>query len=444
MSIEQNEYKNDNLQVTVSRHPGSKIKLQITVSPLGSQAAYKQAIKTINKEVTLPGFRKGKAPDQFVVQNYKKQVDQEWQDVLVNTAFQEALELVKIYPFGKNSVQRPQIKEASQENGAQIVIEYEAEPEVPEVNLQELTLKKVEERPLDPKQIEDVIVQIQLSHAKWDDMADQPISEGDYVDLDIDNLDEGFEICKGTRFAVEKGKMGTWLYNLLIGKRVNDVVEGMSELDHSHAESCNDPTHDHSHDEDFKATKCKITVKGHQKANLPVLDDELAAKAGAPNVEELKIRIEKSLKKREQDRVKDEQRRQIEKQLTEKYHFDIPASLTKEEIQHRISHALSHINKEGMTEAEYEQKAKEVSSKVVHDLENAYRLFFIESKIAKDHKIDVSQEEIMQEFMNQMVSQETSIISQSMQPEEIRSRLYSFLVTQKAKDFLVQNAKPLD
>lgn len=63
------------------------------------------------------------------------------------------------------------------------------------------------------------MTQIQLSNAQWENVADQPIVEGDYVDLDIDNLDEGFEICRQSRFVVEKGKMGTWLVNLLIGKK---------------------------------------------------------------------------------------------------------------------------------------------------------------------------------------------------------------------------------
>lgn len=445
MSTQQNEYKNDNLHVTVSREPGSKVKLQISISPIATQAAFKEAIKNINKEISMPGFRKGKAPDSYVVKNYKQHVDQEWNDILVNTAFKEALDLVKIYPFGKNSVQRPQIKEVSQENGAKVIIEYEAEPNVPEVNLEELTVKKVEKLPVTPKQIEDVITQIKLSHAQWEDLANQPIAEGDYVDLDIDNLDEGFEICRGTRFAVEKGKIGTWLYDLLIGKNMNDVVEGVSELDHHHhGEACDDPTHDHSHDHDFKSTRCKITIKGHQRASLPDLDDALASKAGAPNVEELNKRIVQSLEKREEERVKMAQRIDIEEQLAEKYHFDLPESLTREDKKSRISHALSHLNREAMSKEEYDSKVKEITEKVSNDLDKAYRLFFIESKIAKENQIDISQEEIMQEFMNQMVSQDTSIINQSMQPEEIRSRLYSYLITQKAKDYILQKAKLID
>ena len=444
VSAQPNEYKNDNLQVLVSREPGSKIKLQITVSPVAVQAAYKKAIKNINKEVNMPGFRKGKAPDSYVEQNYKKHVDQELNEILINTAFQEALELVKIYPFGKNSVETPQIKEISREKGARFNIEYEAEPEIPEIKLDELTVKKFEKPSITPEHIQEVLTQIQLSNAQWEDIADQPIIEGDYVDLDIDNLDEGFEICKGSRFAVEKGKMGAWLVDLLVGKKVNDVVEGLSELDHTHSEKCNDPTHDHSHNNDFKATNCRINIKKHQRATLPTVDDALAIKVGAPNVEELHKRIVQSLEKNAQNLAQEQQRRQIEDELIKKYHFDIPLSLIKEDRKNRVSHALSHLNADGMSKEDYTRKTQEITDNVTHDLYNAYRLFFIANKVAKDNQLDVSQEEIMQEFMKQMVNQETSIISQNMEPQEIRSRLYSYLITQKAKDLLVQKARHID
>ena len=295
------------------------------------------------------------------------------------------------------------------------------------------------------QQIQDVITQIQLSHAQWNNVENEPVVEGDYVDLDIHNMDEDFAICEGTRFSVEKGKIGTWLLNLLLNKKVNDVVEGTSENEHDHsAETCNDPSHDHSHDHEFKPTRCRITIKGHQRANLPALTDELAAKAGAPNVEELNKRIVQSLEKRAEDAAKENQRRQIEDQLIEKYTFDIPDSLSKEEKKQRISHTIDHLKRDSMSKEEYAQKVEEITHNVSDDLDNAYRLFFITSKVARDNQITVSQEEIMQEFMNQMMNQDTSIINQGMQPEEIRGRLQSYLITQKAKDLMIQKAKLVD
>jgi trigger factor len=444
MSVQQTEFKNDNVQVIVSRSKGSRVKLEINVSPLATQAAYKQAIKAVGKEISMPGFRKGKAPDNYILQNYKGHVESEWNNILLNTSFQEALDLTKIYPFSKNSVEKPQVKEISLENGSKVSMEYETTPEVPSIDFSKLNVKKHHPKPVTEQQKNDVITQIKLSHATWHDAKDEPVAVGDYVDLDIYNMDEKFDICKDNRFCVEEGKIGKWLIDLLINKKVGETVTGLSENEHDHsAESCDDPSHDHSSDHDFKPTNCKITIKGHFKAELPELDDALASKAGAPNVEELLVRIEKSLEKREENSIKQKQIREIEKQLQDQYVFDIPHSLLKQEAEKRYQHALHHLDKD-LNKDELQKKREELQEKAFHDVESAYRLYFITEKVAADNNISVSQEEIMQEFMKQMVNPQTAIISQDMPPEEIRSRLSSFIISEKSRELMVEKANQID
>lgn len=191
-------------------------------------------------------------------------------------------------------------------------------------------------------------------------------------------------------------------------------------------------------------TRCKITITAHQQALLPEINDELAAKAGAPTVEELKARIEKNLEKRADEYAQMEQRRQIEKQLAEKYPFDIPYSLTKEDKELQIMQTLKNIRAANLSPEELEKKSEEARQQITQSIENAYRLFYLLREIADDHQIEVSQEELIQEFMKQMLSQKTAVIDESMKAEDMRERLYSFLITQKTKDFLVEQAQHID
>ena len=50
----------------------------------------------VGKEVTLPGFRKGKAPEALVEKNYPKQIDSEWQKCIADLAFRDSVKLTKI------------------------------------------------------------------------------------------------------------------------------------------------------------------------------------------------------------------------------------------------------------------------------------------------------------------------------------------------------------
>lgn len=435
----QEEFKNDHLSVQLTREPGSKIKLQIHASPEGVNAAYLKAVKTVNKEVSLPGFRKGKAPDNLVIQNYGKYVDQEWNDLVVKTSFKEAIDLVKVYPFDQDSI-KARLNKITRDAGAELTIEFEAAPDVPEINWQELPLNPIPKRAIQPSDIEENLHEIQLHHAEWEEVKDRPVQEGDFVELDIESLDEpGRKLCENTRFDVKEGKMGSWMRTLLLGAKLHDVLEGMSEREPEECTACehHEEGHVHHHAE-FIPTKCRITVKKIETAKLPDLNDELAIKAGVKTVEELRDRVQKTLERHADEEVKENLRKQLENLLIEKYFFEIPASLTKEDKQSRLDLEIGQ-QKEG-DDSLSPEALSQLEAEIERKVEGEYRLFFLIRKFAEENKISVSSEEIMQEFMHQMMLGENgrSYIHSQMDPKEIRHRIYLHLISKKAKDFLIE------
>jgi len=427
------EFKNQNISVVVEKAPGSKTKLHITVSPEAVKVAYAMAIKNINKEVSLPGFRKGKAPDSLVTQKFEKHVNDEWHNIVLNTSFSEALILSKLTPLSEKAVGKPQVKSLSKE-GAEFTIDFEAFPEVPTINPSDISLKKITPQSPTEEDVEDRIYDLRLNKAEWGTITDRGIQEGDFADLDIDSLEEeGFNICKDQGFLVSKGKIGEWLYKLLIGKHTHDVVEGISEKDECKA--CDDHTHDHHvHDDEpaFKPTRCKVTIKAIKKPNLPELDEEFAKKIGAENIDLLKERVKGSLDNELKEKAQQQLRREVEKKLAEKYPFEIPHSLIKAQQASAVEHRLQLLSKK--SDGKPVPSRKEVEEEIRKELEDAYRLYFICEKIAKDYNIEVSQDEIMQEFMVQayMTRQGEGYIDPQMNAEEIRSRVHTHLLNKKA------------
>src|ERR1700728_4484173 len=134
------EIKTDHLSVIMTRKPGCHVKLEISVDPEATNAAYLKAVKSVNKEISIPGFRKGKAPDHLIIQRFEKYITKEWYDNLVNIAFLEFLEHSKLYPFnqGSKSIKKAEIKNATRENGAHALIEYECQPTVPAINFSDI------------------------------------------------------------------------------------------------------------------------------------------------------------------------------------------------------------------------------------------------------------------------------------------------------------------
>lgn len=409
------EFKNEDLNVKVEQLPGCQVKLAISVSPKATEAARQKALKNVNKEIVIPGFRKGKAPNDLLIQKFKPQVEEEWRSVLLNTAFQEALQFAKITPFSQNSIQ-PQIKNISSENGAELLISLEARPEIPEVKSEEITIKNVVAKQVAEKDIEERLQELQLHQASWEDIKDRGIQDGDFVHLDIDSLDEpGTSICKNQPFVVSKGKIGNWLYKLLLDKKAESTFEGVSEKDECQDDTCQDESHAHHHE--FKPTNLQIKVIAIKKPTLPEINLEFASKLGAESVEKLHERVTSSLEKNFKDEAEADLREQIREIILQKYAFDLPSSILQ-------------------------VPGRNLDDKQQEDLANSYRIYFITEKLAHNKKLDVTQDEVMQEFMVQayMTRPEDSFINPKDDPKEINRQIRSYLLEKKVLNYLAEHA----
>lgn len=412
------EFKNENVNVKIENSPGCQVKLAISVTPQATESARAKAIKNINKEIVIPGFRKGKAPADLVLQKFASHIDDEWRTVLVNTAFNEALDLTKVYPLSQNQV-KPKINSLSLENGSEIEISYETRPNIPSIDPKKITLTNVPVQAVTEKDIEDRTRELQLHQATWENITDRGIQDGDFAHLDIESVDNpSVVICKDQPFSVEKGKIGTWLYKALLNKNLNEVFECMSEKDDcGHEHECNDPTHDHNHTKEFKPSNLKITIHTIKKPTFPEVNTEFASKLGVDSVEKLRERVITSLENNYKEYAQDELREQVKDSILKDYPFDIPASILK-----------SH--------------GKSLEGDQLNKLTESYRLYFITEKLAHDLQLDVTQDEIMQEFMVQayMTRPEDSYIDPQSDPKEINHHIRSRLLEKKVNDYLIEHA----
>ena len=184
----QTTFENENIQVSLKKEPGCKISLDVFVTPESTKATYKKAVDAIRKEVSVPGFRKGKAPDSMILQNYQKHVEKEWKDLLLNNSLDEAIRLIKIFPFNNRSVKAASIKSSSQQDGSKLYFEYEASPEIPDVAPETLSIATVPLNSITDKDVENAVEELSLKSAEWSDVTDRPAQEGDFVLIDIDDI----------------------------------------------------------------------------------------------------------------------------------------------------------------------------------------------------------------------------------------------------------------
>lgn len=422
--MEKQEYKNDKFTMTVERLPHCKVKLSVQSHLPSVEGAMQQAIKNVSKEVTLPGFRKGRAPDAMVLSNYGKHVTEEYRDVITHQGFEAAAKEAKVFPMKESKINMTSFKQ-NDDKTVDFSLEFEAYPDVPAIDPEKISLKKPSPKEISAKDIENELEELRLYHATWTDVADRPVQEGDFVVIDLDFLDEPTaNALKDSRVHVTEGKIPEWAKKLVLGKNVGDKVEGLNEKDEKSSE-------------DFKQRQCCITIHKIQTAEKPEINDELAKKAGVDTAEELRKRIEERQHKQDEMEQKNNLRLQARDYVVDNYPFDLPDSRLKEIRQYAQETASQghHSNYEDLKNAE---------DRIYDNVEKNNRLSYILSRLVQEQKIpQPDQGAITQRLisMYMQIYQNSGEQPTEQVMEYLKSQAINELQIETALDYLVEKAK---
>jgi trigger factor len=429
-------FENADYSVEAMEGAGCLLMLTLFVKPKQSQKTYQKAVKIVNKQISIPGFRKGHAPDHTVIGRYGSYVEQEWKEIIVNEAYRAALELTNIYPMNKESIQKPKIEKCSQEEGAIIHLSYEHYPNIPVVDFSQIKILAVEKRAVSEEKVEAILEEARRSHADWENVEGRGVEVGDFVDLSIDSLreDPPKPIVKEARFEVDDERFPSWLKKLLIGLNIGESVEGESEVE---AEA------DDALKQSFQATKVRVTLHAIKKILLPEVNDELAQKVGAESVEDLKNKIRQNLEKEGEEEYKQRRIEALEEALLERYHFDLPASIVASERKERLSKRLHALKKENLAKEEMKVREEELGEEVDKEIDRSLRLYFLKKQIAKQGKISLTNQELNDELARYLGQRPYLYGKESDEAatRELVSRMATLLMQRKTNEYALSQVE---
>lgn len=427
--MSQQVFQSEDIKVNVTKEPGCQVSFNIQVSPKATHDFLKQAVKVVNKEVSLPGFRKGKAPEKLITAHFGKQVEKEWKDIVVQESFVKAMHLTDLHPFKKDSVQSVKIASISKENGTEINIFFESMPEIPEVDVKALRPEAHEPEPVTQTKIQQVIEDIRYQNADWQNVEGRAVQEGDFIDVDIEDLDNpGKFLCQDFRLEVIKGKIGTWLHDLLIGQNPGETKEAVSRLE----EGVINP--------EFKPTRCGVTVKAIKASVLPPIDDALAEKVGLKNKEDLYEKVKQNLEKQHVEVANEKKRDALGRAIAEAYPFEVPYSIVSSNAQKMISARSKNLAKNSGSDVDI-QRLEEIEKNTKKEVEDMVRWQFIAQKIAREKQVQISKQEVLTELILQgYIDPATGSSKARMDenPEDVMNNVYSMLTIQKVADMLLE------
>ena len=412
--------------------PHCKIKyLAKPKQPLWEKAR-KQALKKISKDISIPGFRKGKAPLNIILQKYGTQIEKQTENEVADICFEECQKVGKT-PILHNHNNVSFHIDGKESTDPTFVFSFDAEPALPKLDYSKFQLKAIPAVVVDEKQIAEELDQIRGFYATWEQIHDRAVEMGDFVVLNIDDMDQEHpsQVFNEARFEVTEEKMAVWMRDLVVGKNIGETVLGVSKPDLSASEEDKNT---------FKEKKVRITIVSIEKSTLPEIDDTLAMKLGAKDLVALKTTLQHLVESKALRASMEELRHDIEQQMIDKIIFDVPAILLEQEANHRMSQLFNNANfkkkwSEELTDEEKEKKKAEIKEKSTQ----AIRLFYLCREIVNSNRISVGPSDMDSSFdslLEMMYGDQTKLQYKSMTEDQKQMALTTVMM-HKAQDHII-------
>ena len=426
------------MSLQVEKLEKNMAKLTIEVSAEELEKAIEGAYQKNKNKISIPGFRKGKAPRKMIEQMYGKSVFYEdAANALIPDAYDKALEECE-----EQIVSSPKIDVTQLEAGKPFIFTAEValKPEVTLGKYKGVKVDKIDVKVSD-EDIDAEINRERESNARTISVEDRAVKDGDMTVIDFEGFVDGvaFEGGKGENHSLEIGSH-TFIDTFedqLVGKNVGDEVDVNVTF----------PEQYQAADLAGKPATFKVKINEIKAKELPELDDEFAKDVSEfDTLAEYKESLKKDLEKKKQDEAKRTKEDEAIQKIIDKSKMEIPEAMIDTQCETMIEEFAQRIAQSGLSMDQYLQ----FSGLTVDGLKEQVRpeaLTRIQSslvleQIAKEENIEVSDADVDAEIekMAKNYGMEADKLKEYMGEGEKESMKRELAIT-KAVELIMDNIK---
>ena len=373
------------MKTSVDKLSDTRVKLNVSVpfDELGKEID--QAYAAIAQQVTIPGFRRGKAPRQLIDARFGRGpiLEQVVNDMLP-TRYERALLENDLNPLGQPEIEITKIEDND-------VVEFTAEMDVrPEIEVPDFS--KIDVTVPELKR-DDAAVDAELDtlRERFGELKDtkRKLKKDDFAVIDLEATIDGEKLeelgAEGLTYHVGHDELIDGLDKAIKGLKTGEDAEFTSEVQFG----------DHKGEE----ATVKVTVQQTKERVLPELDDEFAQMASEFDTadelrEATREQVEENAKAQQAADIRDE----VLKAALAQVEFALPESIVDEQVHnqlHQLLGQMAHdenalaqlLEAQGTTREEFDAQSREQAEESVRT-----QLFL--DAVADQEQPEVSQQEL--------------------------------------------------
>ncbi|MFL2782674.1 MAG: trigger factor [Rhodospirillales bacterium] len=421
------------MQVTEVNNEGLKRSYKVIVPAEEIKTKINNRLSEIAQTANMPGFRPGKVPVTLLKKTHGKAIMGEILEKTVNESSQKALSERDLRPVAQPKIE---IDKFDEDTDLEYTIELELFPEIKLTDFKKIKLERLKV-PANDEQINEILSQM-ADGQKDSKPIEKPraIASGDLAIIDFVGSVDGEEFAGGSaeNYSLEIGS-GSFIPGFeeqIIGKNVGDKIDVNVTFPDEYAKELAG-----------KDAVFAVELKDHKETIPGTVNDEMAVKMGAENLEDLRNKLkenqEAELGQYSRMRVK----RELLDILDKEHQFEMPDGMVEAEFE-AIWQQFEQQRKDQPEKIEEEDKNKTDDQLKEEYREIALRrvkLGLLLAEIGRVNEISVSQEEVNRAIVQeaqQYKGKEKEVFDYYKNNPEAMQGIQSPLLEEKVVDFIIE------
>lgn len=394
--------------------------------------------KNIQKQATLKGFRKGKAPMFLIRETYGPQESARVTSDIINEYLNKALLEHNFSPVTRPEIQVEKI--ASEGAPLQFTATFENLPPIELKDYKGFKASKPEIQ-IDESEVDAALKNIQDQMSRLEKAEGSSVEKGFVAQLDFEGTENGVRIesaCQIDAFIEPgNGQIIEDFENAIIGLKKGDTKEFDATFP-TEPENGQAP-----HPLAGKKIHFKVTVKDVFKKNVPALNDEFAKRLGPfEGLASLKERVREDVKRQKEEQKRRELQEKAIEWLIQKNPITAPETLVNQQIQNLAIEAGMQLQDMGLPQEQIEERLKEWGDEISARAQTQVKASLLLGAIAREEKIQVNDEDIRKELsrMATQMRKNPQDLVKDMQEKNVIPGFMRQIQELKALDWLLENS----
>ena len=370
-------------------------KISVTVPAEEVNAALSAAAREVGASVTLPGFRKGKAPASVIEKRFAGEVISRATETLVERRVADILKEEDLKPLSRLDYEGGQIT-----RGQDLSFSFSFETLPDDIKLPEDLSALTEEMDSSEATEEELAAftnRLLKSTATLEEVKEARLPEnGDIVTIDVDGEVDGKSVpgMKVENYSIQlsepaEGKELSELDKIIRGLHAGEEGTGSMVCPEDHV------------DETLRGKTVNLRVKLNRISReiLPELNDDYAKKLGFPDLDALKKMIADQANHNKLTNARSEAERKLMTSVLEGQTFPLPEAVVKAQQEEYENEVREYLSQQGLEKEAVDETVKNMAEDSRKQAEERARIQLFLTALARREKIEVTAQEVDMQIM---------------------------------------------